>query len=296
MSIIFDALKRADAQRQKGQAPKLAATRNASQTSSRLRLWALASLFVLLGLTAWWYQAGPTESSAAIPVNGVVQPQANAGEAARIRAEKLATGQNMPPADLSLREAPAVVPSMVIPTDISASKAKVSDLGVNGTGRLSVPSLDTPLTGAAQFDRKAAPVDIAAAPPAPPVQAAPITPAVKVESVGAKPVEAMVAAAPVAQVPAVAQPVVQPNPIAPSAPELPSIFELDYQIRHDLPKMAVSMYVYNTQQQFRFVIIGGKRYAEGEQIESKVSISKIRADGLECEYQGTRFFYPRQSL
>ena len=60
--------------------------------------------------------------------------------------------------------------------------------------------------------------------------------------------------------------------------------------------MAVSMYVYNAQQQYRFVIIAGKRYAEGEQIESKVSITKIRADGIECEFQGTRFFYPRQSL
>ena len=92
-----------------------------------------------------------------------------------------------------------------------------------------------------------------------------------------------------------AMPVVAPPEVTPE-PALPSIFELEYTVRHELPKMAVSMYVYNAQQQFRFVIIAGKRYAEGEQIESKVSITKIRADGLECEFKGTRFFYPRQSL
>lgn len=292
MSIIFDALKRADAQRQKGQAPKLAATGTSSPTSSRLRIWALASLLVLLGLSAWWFRANSRESSEVTAGSAVVQRETNAGKAAGIRAEKLRNAQNLPQADLSLSETPAVVPS----TNITTSKANVSDLGVNGTTRFSVPSLDTPLTGAAQFNRKAARVEVAAAPPAPLVQVAPVRPAVKTEPVGSKAVEVLVAAPPVVQVPAAAQTVAPPDPIPPSAPELPSIFELDYQIRHDLPKMAVSMYVYNAQQQFRFVIIAGKRYAEGEQIESKVSITKIRADGLECEYQGKRFFYPRQSL
>jgi Type II secretion system protein B len=60
--------------------------------------------------------------------------------------------------------------------------------------------------------------------------------------------------------------------------------------------MATSMYVYNADAQFRFVIIAGKKYREGEQVEAKVTLSKIRSDGIECEFDGTRFFYPRQSL
>ena len=151
-----------------------------------------------------------------------------------------------------------------------------------------------PLTGAAQFDKKPELV-VAVAPPVSPPAPPPAKPTPQLPE--SKPAEAIAPPVSVAEVvpPVVTPPVVTPSPVAPE-PALPSVFELDYKLRYELPKMAVSMYVYNAQQQFRFVIIGGKRHAEGELIESKVSITKIRADGLECEFQGTRFFYPRQSL
>ena len=289
MSIIFDALKRAEAQRQKGQAPKLAATRTASHAHSRVRLWALASLFVVLGISAWWFRGMPTKPSAMIAASEVAKPDAASPELI-VSPEKLTTVESAPQADLGLKEAPAVVPAAVIATDLSAT-----DVGASRATQLSVPSLDAPLTGAAQFDERPEQVVVSPPPVAPPAATKPVEPiavqpAVTPELASSKPAEATVQAAPVAAVPAVT-----PSAVAPE-PTLPSIFELEYKVRHELPKMAVSMYVYNAQQQFRFVIISGKRYAEGEQIESKVSITKIRADGLECEFQGTRFFYPRQSL
>ena len=164
MSIIFDALKRADAQRQKGQAPKLAATRIVFQARSRFRLWALASLFVILGVSAWWFRASPTEASDAIAVNAVVKPENSAPAAGGASADELTTGQGLPQADLSLGEAPAEVPATVIATDLNASSA--GDLGANSSARLSLPSLDTPLTGAAQFDNREARVIVAAPLPA----------------------------------------------------------------------------------------------------------------------------------
>ena len=286
MSIIFDALKRADAQRQKGQAPKLASTRTSLRTHSKARLWALVSLCLILGLSAWWFRRGSIDSGEIIAATEVAKPRTISREVA-VAAGESTPAPRVPQADLSLKETPAVPQNLVVATDLSAA-----ELNASGGRRLSVPSLDSPLTGAAQFDKRPEPI-VAVAPPVAPVSAKPVEPLlVKPVPTAAlsepKPSEVIATPAPVA---AIAPPV-----IAAPEPALPSIFELDYKVRHELPKMAVSMYVYNTQQQNSFVIIAGKSYKEGEQIESKVSITKIRADGIECNFQGTRFFYPRQSL
>ena len=287
MSIIFDALKRAETQRQKGQTPSLASTRAASNARPRLRIWALASLFVALGLSAWWFRTSPELAEATVTA---ASPNAKP-VVVDVSADKLTPRQSSAQADLSLAEAPGVVPAAVVATDLRGNEFASAEIATSGATRLTVPSLDTPLTGAAQFDKQREPVAvIAPVLPATPMAPAPVQPDLLPELVNAKPVEVV---EPVAAVPA-AMPATAAE--AGSPPVLPSIFELEYQLRHDLPKMAVSMYVYNAQQQYRFVIIGGKRYAEGEQIESKVTVTKIRADGIECEFQGTRFFYPRQSL
>jgi len=295
MSIIFDALKRAEAQAQRGQTPTLASTR-LSRVRSKARLWALASLLVL-GLSVWWFISSSVKSSDPLVGTKVVstevtKPNAIAREIG-VTAGEL-PGDSVLQADLSLKETPAVLQNQVVATDLSAGELKAD------AGRLSVPSLDMPLTGAAQFNNKPEPV-VAVAPvslptPVKPVEPPPVQPATP-QLVESKPAEAI---APPAAAEVAPPPVLTPTPVTPPAvtpePALLSVFELDYKVRYDLPKMAVSMYVYNSQPQFRFVIIGGKRYAEGEQIESKVSITRIRADGLECDFQGTRFFYPRQSL
>ncbi len=282
MSIIFDALKRAEAQRKKGQAPTLASVRAASGARSKIRLWALASLFATLGLCAWWFWSNSTKPNATIAaVPSAKLPISNLSGSEPAKPD-LAKPDLVKP-DLSQTELSASVPDPVVATVLSSGEHKESSVA-----RLSVPSLDAPLTGAAQFNKGSEPEVVAVAPisnSGKEVAPIPSNPVTAIEPSMPKPAD-----------------VIQPQTTVIAAteqkpePTLPSIFELDYKLRHELPKMAVSMYVYNAQQQFRFVIIAGKRYAEGEQIESKVSITKIRADGLECEFQGTRFFYPRQSL
>ena len=301
MSIIFDALKRADAQRQKGQAPSLANAITASKTRSNVRIWALVSLFVALGLSAWWFRGGrnePTEATtAAVAIN--TNPAAVAAPLAQVT-----SSQSPMRADSTLTQATGMVPAAVVATNVRGTEPSTTT-----ATRLSVPNLDTPLTGAAQFDKRRDQVVVAASTPTFPTPSAPAKP---VEPASVTPVlaevkpaqapaamaapTAMAASTAMPAMPTVAPPVPAAELAKPPEPALPSIFELEYQVRHDLPKMVVSMYVYNAQQQFRFVIIGGKRYAEGEQIESKVTVTKIRADGIECEFQGIRFFYPRQSL
>ncbi len=292
MSIIFDALKRAEAQAQKGRAPTFANARIVSHARSKTRLWVLACLFVVVGLSAWWFRGSSAKPSGIILTTDADKPSPTARETG-VTAGEL-TNNSGPQADFSLKKVPAVVENPVAATDLSTAESKAS-----GTRQLSVPSLDLSLTGAAQFDKRPEPVAVM-----PPISAVKQVEPPLAKPAQAKPAQAIppapiVAPEPIAipaPVAAVAPPPVAPPVVAPPEPALPSVFELDYKIRLELPKMPVSMYVYNAQPQFRFVIIGGKRYAEGEQIENKVNITKIRADGLECDYQGTRFFYPRQSL
>ena len=70
------------------------------------------------------------------------------------------------------------------------------------------------------------------------------------------------------------------------------MYDLDYSIRHELPKMVISMHVY-TERGPRFLLVNGKRIAEGESIENTVLVQRIVPDGFECEFRGQRFFYPR---
>ena len=280
MSIIFDALKRAEAQAQKGQAPTLANVRSLSYARPKLRLLAFVSLFVVLGLCAWWFNRSSTPPNEANLTADTARPRSSATTPEIAPAVAEPQGDSASRVDLPPNEAPALSQNPVAapnPPNPNTAELKANDV------RLTVPSLDAPLTGAAQFNKELEPV-VAAAPPV-------LSPS-PAKVVEPKPAEVVVSSVPTA--PPLPVAAAAPPPLA--EPALVSVFELDYKVRHELPKMAVSMYVYNAQQQFRFVIIGGKRYAEGEQIESKVNITKIRADGLECDFQGTRFFYPRETL
>lgn len=280
MSIIFDALKRAEAQAQKGQAPTLANVRSLSYARPKLRLLAFVSLFVVLGLCAWWFNRSSTTPNEANLTADAARSRSSATAPEIAPAVAEPQGDSAPRVDLHPNEAPALSQNPVAAPNPNAAELKANDV------HLTVPSLDAPLTGAAQFNKELEPV-VAAAPPV-------LSPS-PAKVVELKPAEVVVSSVPTAPPLPVAA-AAPPPPPPPAEPALVSVFELDYKVRHELPKMAVSMYVYNAQQQFRFVIIGGKRYAEGEQIESKVNITKIRADGLECDFQGTRFFYPRETL
>lgn len=74
------------------------------------------------------------------------------------------------------------------------------------------------------------------------------------------------------------------------------IYELDFGIRRDLPKMDMSMHVYSADPQARFIVVNGKRFGEGEQPETEVTLREIRRDGAVLVYRGTTFVLPRQGF
>ena len=89
-----------------------------------------------------------------------------------------------------------------------------------------------------------------------------------------------------------------PAPGTPKAPgaalssDVPLYYELPYNVRKDLPTLAISMHVFAAAPDQRFVMIDGERKAEGDTFKD-LTLREIRPDGMVLEFRGQRFFYPR---
>jgi general secretion pathway protein B len=80
---------------------------------------------------------------------------------------------------------------------------------------------------------------------------------------------------------------------APAAPVLPTVWDLPYSIRKDIPELALTMHVYADQAADRFVVIKGERQVEGDDLGDGVMLREITPDGMVLEFKGQRFIYPR---
>ncbi len=80
---------------------------------------------------------------------------------------------------------------------------------------------------------------------------------------------------------------------APTPRALPTIWELPFATRKDIPAIDLSMHVYSADPKQRFVVIKGDRHVEGDEVASDLILREIRQDGLVLEYKGQRFFFPR---
>jgi general secretion pathway protein B len=80
---------------------------------------------------------------------------------------------------------------------------------------------------------------------------------------------------------------------APAGVALPTIWELPFATRKDIPAIDLSMHVYSSDPKERFVVIKGERHVEGEEIGQDLMLREIRQDGLVLEYKGQIFFFPR---
>jgi general secretion pathway protein B len=139
----------------------------------------------------------------------------------------------------------------------------------------------------------AGPTPAPAAAPPKPVAAPPVAPAAKA------PAPAVTTPAPptvAATTPAAANPPLPAEAIArrkPEEPALPSMWELPYGTRKDLPELTLTMHVYADDPHGRFVVIKGTRHVEGDDLGDGVTLREIRPDGLVLEAKGKRFTYPR---
>ncbi|MGH8121694.1 MAG: general secretion pathway protein GspB, partial [Rudaea sp.] len=85
-----------------------------------------------------------------------------------------------------------------------------------------------------------------------------------------------------------------PPPASPPADApVPSIDDMPYSLRKELPDILISMQVYSPDATRRFVVVDGDRKVEGDTIKDAVALREIRANGVVLEFHGQRFFMPR---
>lgn len=262
MSLILDALKKAEQDRHAGQAPVLdemlirrtpatAGRRDPQQDVLLVAAILFAVLFALAGLVYWFWPAGEPA------------PAAVAANTAAPVAEQAAAQNNTP--------APAL---RIDPERLEAPVADVPEEAVATT--------DTGAAQAMTMDE----LDGDAPQPSPskPPQYEPVTPPVVAET---------------APAPAPTQPTVTPTPAAPPAviastppPQDNSgvrpLKEMPPAFRSEFPKLVVDIHVYDENPLRRFVLVNGKKYRETDTLMEGPRVVEITPVGVVVEHRGSK--------
>jgi general secretion pathway protein B len=285
MSLILEALKKSEANRRLGQAPDLG-TPFTPARRGRNPLWALIVIVLALGAGAWWWfgrgtpapvpaarqpavAATPAPSRTAVPAQG---PASLQQEDKRIfnAARRSDSNAQAPAADEQIW--------------VAAQRHDASGRMANRSAR-KVPALPSvaqtlPETASAQPMHTPKTADVPRA-PQPHLEA--VTPPQPHPEASAAP-----------------QPhpeIIPPPPAqAASKSDVPSYYDLPFATRKALPQLRMSMHVYTADPKQRFVILDGTRMVEGDATTDDVTLREIRPDGVVLEFQGQRFFFPRDGL
>lgn len=273
MSLILEALKKSEQQRRLGEAPTLGSPVLVAR--KRRNLLPLFGVLILAALAVgWWLMRTPEPDTGAPTVAGAPAPataQPSAPPAKPAAPPHAPAGRPTPNANpATANRSPAPAPAASKPPVATAPTAPPAAAPKN-----------PPAAPAAKPPAGPATPPVASTPAAPPATA-PTRPAA--EGKPATP-NATVAPAP-APAPATARP-------APAQPALPSVWDLPYATRKDLPELALTMHVYASAPADRFVVIKGERHGEGDDLGDGVTLKEIRADGMVLEFKGQRFVYPR---
>ncbi len=285
MSLILEALKKSEQQRRLGEAPTL----GSPVVSTRRRhsvLPVLAVLIVIAAGAGWWMTRPPAQPPAtpapppmtaekACPTKPDGAQAARPGQSAAMNQERLK-------ADAARRKA--------------EQAKRIEALGNARTNPpLGLPNAN-PATAAPRKPGDPLPHTT-------PAQPAPVTPApanrAKPDATAAAPKSGATtvppAAAPATGTPAATAPAPAraPPAAAPATAALPTIWELPFSTRKDIPALDLSMHVYSSNPKERFVVIKGERHTEGDEIAADLTLREIRQDGVVLEFKGQKFFFPR---
>ncbi len=331
MSVILDALKKAEADRQRDGVPEIRGAQSTARLANarRRRLWFIALLGTLVCTGAAWFTlVGVPKAANDLPLaeqqglpngNGaaVSDQTLTAGETAQKysngQTKSGQTGSGTMDASFANAEStaqtyaegasgmssdaflPAPAPEL-LQANTAAAKRVAND-SFAATPAVAIPTLAQPNTGAAQ------PVYASAQDPQNLVTAD------QREITSNQALTSMAAAEPTLATVDINPAKTQKTESAPPAPELvlqaaqqsvsaaasvPELYQLDYPTRHALPKLGLTVHVFDANSARSFVIVNNKRFGEGEQIEGSVLVAKIHREGVECEFNGQRFMLPRQ--
>jgi general secretion pathway protein B len=253
MSLILDALKRAERERRSDASPAppdvAMPAAGAPSRAPRWRLVALAAVVVVAAVAGAWAWKTFRQVPAPAVADSAPAPQP-AAPAPVIMARP-------PPADTT----PAIVPG----TEDVASLDDLTDepvLEAEPPATAPVPAIPPPQAPAPNPDIRTTPLE----PATPKPQAEP-------EPQAATPAPAQI-----------------PPALTVPAP-LRKFREMPPDYRADFPALKIEIHVYEKAPQQRFVMVNGKRYREGERLNEGPQLVEIVPDGLVLEFRGEKVLY-----
>lgn len=266
MSLILEALKKSEANRRLGEAPDLG-TPFTSARRERSPLWALLVIVLAVGAGLWWWfgRGAPAPVPVKPPVATTTAPLRRAEQAS---------------------SAPAPKPASAIANTGAAHRREenAQSAPANGNEQIWVAAQRKPDAAARNLVQHSTPP--AATQPKP-------EPALPAQLARAPKTTDMRGYTPPPQPHPEAAP-----PATPAVPKLdvPTYYDLPFATRKALPQLSLSMHVYTADPKQRFVILDGTRMGEGDATSDNISVREIRPDGVVLEFQGQRFFFPRDGL
>ena len=280
MSLILEALKKSEQQRRLGETPTFGTP--APLARRRRTLLPLLALMIVAALgVGWWLRHTPpaandaTPPQPAIPVAAATAPVDATRQTPAQPPAKSKPVAAKPATTKPATQPPVAPPVLPMPTtDRPGSVAPLPAMPV------ATAPVATPGEAVASGTGAPHPAGPPVAGPAAPTTAVPTPPA------GAPTKPAENAAVPESKPTA-------PKRAAPAAPVLPTVWDLPYSTRKDIPELALTMHVYSDQAADRFVVIKGERHVEGDDLGDGVMLREITPDGMVLEFKGQRFVYPR---
>lgn len=271
MSLILEALKKSERERQIGTAPTLATPPMSRKRKRNLLPWLVGAIAVA-AVAGWWLSRVDTPDAAPpADVRNEAPAPVSVPVAASTRKPEvpMTTVAPAPPSPSINIEPNAAPPPAVVSTEKQAAEAAAA-VAATAPPAAQPPATTTPAP-APPATSKTAPSDVG-----------PTT----------SPAAVAVPPAPIATAPATSAPPVAVAPPSSTA-SLPLLWELPYEKRKDIPALMMSLQVYAPDPTQRFAIINDERHVEGDDLGEGLKLQEITPDGLIVEYRGERFLFPR---
>jgi len=283
MSLILDALRKSEAERQRGQAPDLFAVPAAApvRPARPWKVWggyALAGLLAVVLVFLVWRRPDPP----AAPVTGE-EPLVAPAETTAVNPAAGVSG----PIEAAVAETTAAE-SATAETAVTDAVVPVHPASTGSTPPTPPPAARPALPEIADAElaalrRSATPT----ARPTAPASTPPAAAAVTTTDLPASPATVLRPATPSA----VAAEAPDANDASDSRP--PRLADLPADQRAALPPLRLSMHVYAEDPARRFVILDGRRLGEGAALAEGIQLREIRRDGLVLSVRGDDYWLER---
>ncbi len=269
MSYVLDALKKADAERERGAVPGLhtqpmAVLPQQGAAASRVPPWAWMALGVVVALPVAWvaWRAGQPDAPVAEVPAAVQAPPPLVNAAPAVAAPPVSVQAPMPvpaPGSVTTAAAPAA-PAAALPPPVTSMP----------------PAMQAPA---------AAPVKPSKPSPSP--QVAAMTPA---EAAAPKPTDAgKRRTADAATTTAAAPAVPAATPDAGGEGRILALNEMPENLKRELPALTVGGSIYSDAPASRFVIINGQIFHENDKLGPELTLEQIKLKMAVLRYKGVRF-------